>query len=102
MHEVNISASYLVIFGAAIVTYSLRFGGLMLSDKLPKNERFKRFMETLPGTILVALVIPGILSVGFWGIIAGLSTAIYTLKFKNIFIAMSIGVTIVALSRNFS
>jgi len=101
MNEFNISTTYLVIFGAAIVTYALRFGGLMLSDKLPKNEKFKQFMETLPGTILVALVIPGILSVGFWGIVAAFSTAFYTLKFKNIFVAMSIGVAIVAISRNF-
>jgi uncharacterized membrane protein len=100
MNDFITSESFIVIVGAAIVTYALRFGGLMLASKLPQSGKFKKLMETLPGTILVALVIPGIVSVGFWGVIGALSTAIYTLKYKNIFIAMLIGVTIVAISRN--
>ena len=88
------------IAGAALVTYSLRFGGLILADKFPKSKNFTKFMETLPGTILVALVVPELLSAGFWGGIAAFSTALCAWKTKNVFIAMLTGMVIVAVSRH--
>lgn len=92
----------IAIMCAAMVTYSLRFGGLMLSDKLPKNGGFKRFMDALPGTILLSLVAPGIVSAGFWGFVGALSTALCTWKTKNVFVSMIVGMGIVATSRCFT
>ena len=96
----NHTAVILAIAGAALVTYSLRLGGLLLSEHLPRSGRFKRFMETLPGTILVALVAPGIIAAGFWGCLAALSTALLTWKTGNVFIAMLSGMVIVAAARH--
>ena len=81
----------LAIAGAALVTYSFRFGGLLLSEKLPSTGRFKDFMEALPGTILVALVAPGILAAGLWGCLAVAATALLVWKTGNVFIAMLSG-----------
>ncbi|MBL0715786.1 MAG: AzlD domain-containing protein [Desulfosarcina sp.] len=53
-----------VIAGAALVTYGLRLGGLLLSEKLPRSGAFKIFLEALPGTILISLVIPAIVAAG--------------------------------------
>ena len=92
----------LVIAGAALVTYSLRFGGLMLADKFPRSGKFRQFMETLPGTILVALVVPEVLSAGLWGVIAAFSIALCVWKTRNVFLAMLVGVAIVAVSRSFA
>jgi uncharacterized membrane protein len=89
----------LVIAGAALVTYAFRFGGLMLSERLPSTGKFKDFMEALPGTILVALVAPGVVAAGFWGCLAALSTALLVRKTGNIFIAMLSGMLIVAGAR---
>ena len=50
---------------AAAVTYLLRFGGLMLANKLPRSGRCRRFMDALPGTLLLSLIAPGIVSAGF-------------------------------------
>ncbi len=100
MSEFSLSSSLIIIFGAALITYLLRFGGLILADKFPKQGRFHKFMEALPGTILISLIIPGILANGIIGIVAAVVTAIYTIKFKNIFIAMFLGVLIVAVYRN--
>lgn len=97
--SVYTTAAIIAIAGSALATYSLRFGGLVLSDKFPQSGRFKKFMETLPGTILVSLVVPEIVSVGFWGGIAALSTALCVWKTKNVFFAMLVGVAIVAVSR---
>ncbi len=95
----NNLAVILAIAGAALVTYSFRFGGLLLSERLPNTGRFKDFMEALPGTILVALVAPGIITAGFWGCLAALSTALLVWRTGNIFIAMLSGMFIVAGAR---
>ena len=89
----------LAIAGAALVTYAFRFGGLLLSEKLPDTGKFKDFMDALPGTILVALVAPGILAAGFWGCLAALATALLVWRTGNVFIAMLSGMTIVAGAR---
>ncbi len=86
---------------AAVVTYSLRFGGLMLAGKLPNSGRWKRFMDALPGTILLSLIAPGIVSAGLWGGIGALATAVCAYKTKNVILSMLLGVAIVALHRQF-
>jgi uncharacterized membrane protein len=89
----------LAITGAALVTYSLRLGGLLLAGHLPKNGGFKRFMEALPGTILLSLVAPGIFSAGALGGIAALATALCAWKTKNLLLAMLVGMGLVAAGR---
>jgi uncharacterized membrane protein len=89
----------MVVIGAAGTTYGLRLGGLLLSDRLPQNGAFRRFMEALPGTILISLVAPGILAAGAWGALAAAATAICTWKTRNVFLAMLVGMMIVAATR---
>ena len=89
----------MAIAGAALATYSLRLGGLLLADRLPKNGGFKRFMETLPGTILLSLVAPGIFSAGMLGGAAALATGLCAWKTKSLLLAMIVGMAIVATGR---
>ena len=96
----NNLAVVLAIAGAALVTYSFRFGGLLLSEKPPSTGSFKDFLEVLPGTILVALVAPGIIAAGFWGCLAALATALLVWRTGNVFIAMLSGMVIVATARH--
>jgi len=84
---------------AAIVTYSLRIGGLLLADRLPDSGPFKRFMDALPGTILVSLVAPGIIQAGSWGMVATVLVILTAIKSKNAFFAMLVGMIVVAASR---
>ncbi|MCP4352461.1 MAG: AzlD domain-containing protein [Desulfobacterales bacterium] len=97
--EYNYITVLLIIGLSAIITYGLRVGGLLLSDRLPQTGKFKKFMDALPGTILLSLVAPGIVSAGFWGVVAASCTAVCTYKTKNVFLSMIIGVTIVAVHR---
>ena len=83
-----------------MVTYALRLGGLLLSSKLPDKGRFRVFMDALPGTLLVSLVAPGILAAGAWGMAAAACTAAVALKSRNVFLAMLIGMAIVAAGRH--
>jgi len=98
----NVSSNW-SIFGAiacaAVVTYGLRLGGLLLSERMPKNGGFKKFMEALPGTILLSLVAPGIVSAGVLGGAAAFATALCAWKTKNVFAAMVVGMGIVAIGR---
>jgi len=90
---------FLAIAAAALVTYGLRLGGLLLAQRLPQNGGFKRFMDTLPGTILLSLVAPGIVSAGPLGAIAALATALCAWKTKSVLAAMVLGMSIVAAGR---
>ncbi len=84
---------------AALSTYGLRAGGLLLADRLPRSMRLRAFMEALPGALLVALVAPGIRHAGVWGGIAAGVTALTAHITRNVFVAMLLGMGIVALQR---
>jgi uncharacterized membrane protein len=92
--------TWLAIFMAALATYSLRTGGLLLGDRLPQKGRVSKALEALPGTILISLVTPSIFAEGPWGVAAACSTALVTYKSNNVFAGMVVGVAIVALQRN--
>lgn len=92
---------WLTIFGAAGVTYSLRIGGLLLAQRLPKTGRFKRFMDALPGTILLSLIVPAALAAGPMGWLATFCTGLCSLKTGNVFLSMIVGILIVAGGRSF-
>lgn len=89
----------MAIAGAALATYSLRLGGLLLAERLPQNGGFKRFMDALPGTILLSLVAPGIFTSGILGGVAALATALCAWKTKNILFAMVVGMGLMAAGR---
>ncbi len=91
----------LTIVCAALVTYGLRIGGLLLAERLPSSGRFKVFMDALPGTLLLSLIAPGVVASGIWGGVAALCTAGCTYKTGNVFLAMAIGMVVVAVSRQF-
>ena len=92
---------WLTIFGAALVTYSLRIGGLLLAERLPKTGRFKRFMDALPGTILLSLIVPAAIAAGPVGWLATFGTGLCSLKTGNVFLSMVVGIVIVAAGRWF-
>lgn len=93
------SSTFLTIGAAALVTYSLRFGGLMLASKLPQSGRFKQFMDALPGAILLSLIVPEMVTAGIIGVAGACCTAICAYKTKNAFVSMLLGVLMVALYR---
>ena len=91
--------TWLTIACAALVTYFLRISGLLLAGRLPKTGRFKKFMDALPGTILLSLIVPAALASGPIGWLATGATALFSLKTGNVFISMLLGIAIVAAGR---
>ena len=94
-------ATWLTIFSAALVTYSLRLSGLILAGRLPKTGRFKKFMDALPGTILLSLIVPAAIGAGPVGWLATAMTGLCSLRTGNVFISMLVGIVIVAFGRWF-
>ena len=95
------TAIIMTVLGVALTTYAMRFGGLLLSERIPKTGGFKLFMEALPGALLVSLVLPGIFASGPYGWLAALATGLTAHKTGNLFLSMGLGVLIIALQRNF-
>ena len=90
---------WLTIGSAALVTYGLRISGLLLAGRLPKTGRFRTFMNTLPGTILLSLIVPAAVAAGPVGWLATVITGLCSVKTGNILISMLVGVAIVAIGR---
>lgn len=101
MAEVDLNA-LLLIGLVALGTYSLRLSGLLVSNKFVKDEgRIKIFLDYLPSTILLSLVVPSILKEGFIGVFATACIILCMYKTKNILLSMVIAVLIVAFSRDY-
>ncbi len=85
---------------AALVTYSLRLGGLLLASRFPRAGRFRQGMNALPGAMLFSLVLPSIVSEGVWGILAAGLTTLIVLRTRNSLLAMLAGMLVIFVSRN--
>lgn len=57
------------------VTYGLRIAGLALGNHLPASGKAADALERLPGLVLVALVAPAVLDLGWLGIMAAACAA---------------------------
>jgi len=89
----------LTIGGMALVTYLTRAGGLFLMKRVVFSQRFKAWLNCLPGTVLISMVAPSVLSGNFAEALAALATILVTIRFNSIFPAMLTGVGTVWLLR---
>ena len=92
--------SYLAIVLAALATYVLRSGGLLLAGRLPRNVRFQRAMEALPGSLMFSIVVPSAIAEGGWSIAATILTALTAYTSGNVFLAMIVGMGFMLVERH--
>ena len=81
------------------ITYALRLGGLLLADRLPKSGPARRFLDCLPGTILLSLTVPGALHSGVEGMIGLAACLLVFLRTRNLLLTMAAGMIGVCLFR---
>ena len=91
----------LAIIAASVITYAFRLGGLLLAERLPGSGPLRAFLDALPGTILVALVVPSALNSGWQGLIGVAACLTVYFKTKNLLLTMFSGVFTVYLIRQF-
>jgi len=99
VNDFDMVAIILIIL-AGIITYSLRFGGLLIGDMLSKHKFVENLIKALPGTLLLSFIFPSIISEGFPGIISALVAGITAKKTNNVLIALVLGMAIIILFRN--
>ena len=76
----------------AAITYAFRFGGLMLADRLPQTGPVRRFLDALPGAILLSLVVPAAGHAGWAGTV-GLAACLGVYwRSKSLLLTMGAGV----------
>jgi uncharacterized membrane protein len=89
------------ILAASAITYIFRFGGLLLADRLPQSGPLRCFLDALPGTILISLVVPSAANAGWQGFVGvGMCLIVY-FKTKNLLLTMFGGILTVYLLRLF-
>lgn len=84
--------SLLAIAGMALVTYLTRISGPWLVRLVQGNQRVEACLSRLPGSILTALLAPLVFAVGAAEAAASAITLLVSLKFKNMPLALAVGV----------
>ena len=87
--------SLVTIFGMALATYATRAGGLWLIGRVPPTPRVERWLRYIPGAVLVAIVVPDSLAIGFVGVPAALAVGAVMMRTGNLVLAIAAGVIIV-------
>ena len=85
----------LTIVGMALVTYVTRMSGLWLMSHVTLSTRMEAWLGYLPGTVIVALVAPTVLSTGLAEAGAALATVLVMVRTRNALLAMIVGVGVV-------
>ncbi len=91
----------LTIVLMALVTYATRAGGLWMANRLSLSEGVERWLEYIPGAILVSIVAPAVLAAGLAEALAAAAVVIVASKTGNLFFSMVTGVVAVVALRAF-
>jgi uncharacterized membrane protein len=94
--------AYITIFGMGVVTYITRVLGFFVSNRISSMPKpIERFLHFIPGTIIVSIIAPQIVSGGLHTIIAGLICIGAAKLFNNLVAVMLTGVLVVSFLRQF-
>lgn len=83
----------------ALATYLTRVSGYWLMGRVPMTVRVRGMLETLPGAIVVATIVPLVARAGAPGMIGIAATFAAMLMRRNEFLAVAIGLTAIGLAR---
>ena len=84
---------------ASAITYTLRLGGLLLAERLPSSGPARRFLDTLPGAILISLTVPGAIDSGTEGLIGLSACLLVYFCTRNLLFTMAAGMAGVCILR---
>ncbi len=87
------------ILGMALITYATRAGGVWLMGRIQPTPRLERWLESLPGAILAALVAPAALAAGPAEALATALIALIAARTGNLLAALLGGVAAVYVLR---
>ena len=98
LEPIGITLSALLGMGAT--TFLMRAGGFWLMAHVPLTARVHRMLEALPGSLVVAIVLPIVVKSGVAAFLAiAAAAAVMTLR-HNGFLAVAAGLIVAALARS--
>ena len=83
----------------AVATYGLRALGFWLMGHVPPSKRLTRMLEALPGSVVVATVLPIIVRDGLPAVLAIIAAGGVMLAWRNDLLAVITGMAVAALVR---
>lgn len=86
----------IVVLVMALVTLATRLGGVFIMSMVPINERVRRFIRAMSGSVLVALLAPIALNGDTGARMALLATALMMLWLKKPLPAITAGIVVAA------
>lgn len=89
------SQALLTIVGMALVTYMTRAGGLWLMSRIKLSQRTESWLRQLPGTVIISIIAPTVLTSGPAEVLAALATGLVALRTGSLLLAMLVGVSVV-------
>lgn len=89
----------LAIVVMAITTALMRVGGFWLMGRVPLTPRVRRMLESLPGAIVAAIVVPAIAKVGVIAAVGAAAAAAVMVLRRNELLAVAVGVGVAVLVR---
>jgi len=93
-------AALAAILGMGTVTYLTRIAGVLILSRVRLSPGLKRWLEQIPGAVIMSIVAPAVLATGpaeALGGLAALATAVTT---RSLPLAMVAGVGVVYLARS--
>lgn len=97
--ETTAWGAIIVVVVMALVTLATRLGGVFIMSLVPINERVRRFIRAMSGSVLVALLAPIALTGDTAARLALLATALMMLWLKKPLPAIAAGILVAALVR---
>ena len=87
------------IMAMAIATYAMRAGGFWLMGHVAMTVRMRRMLEALPGSVVVATVLPIAVREGPVAMLAIGSASVVMLLFRKDLLAVLTGMAVAAAAR---
>ena len=91
----------LTILGMVVATYATRISGPVLMSRVTLSKRMEAWLGYIPGTVLIAIIAPTVLTSGPAEALAALATALTAIKTRDLLLAMLVGVGVVWILRTF-
>jgi uncharacterized membrane protein len=80
------------ILAMAAVTYAMRAGGFWLMGHVPLTTRVRRMLEALPGSVIIATILPIVVSGGLSAAASIAAAGAVMIVLRNDFLAVIAGI----------
>lgn len=99
MPDLASAGPYLAILAMALATYLCRISGVVLMGFVPLTPRVRRGLAALPGSIVVATVLPLVERLGLAAGLALLAAVASMVIRRSELLALIVGMSVVSLAR---